>query len=648
MARRKSPDQPKEIPVGDHWEEPAVKAAIAAAAPRVGRRMDALRGRLDAYDHALHMDQFYRALNDDYANPMTGLGDPLQDKSMAGSVLGPAFFVAFVTAIAAENRWRGSDLGGTIVEKIPEEMTREGFDVTVQPDDDADAEEPDDRDDADPGFFTAPSGGGDPTAAPGGPPAPSQPSAIPDVDTEATDISEAIEGVLDDIGAQDALFEALCYERAYGGGAILIGADDGQTDLTQPLDEKNIKSVSWLNSLTGGRDGECVAWSYYRDPGSPKYGKPEVYMVRNIGVPVTPNPAPGTTVKPPLEQIQGGGRYGYGELVFWIHESRLLVFGGQPVSRRALVQMRGWGDSIFTRVDRVLQQYSQTWAGIANVMQDFKQDVLGIDGLGQKVNSNAKAPGGGNAFVTRAKTIQLTRSIARMLLIDKDKESMQRLMASLTGVPEVLQQFCLRLAAAVDMPVALLFGQAPAGLNATGASDIRFFYDRVKAKQRRRLLPQVKRLIRLIMLAKEGPTDGVEYAKWSVNFRPLYQETETEKVANRKTQAETDVAYINAGVLSAAEVTASRFGGADYSTDTQLDLEGRQEQADKDEEDRKARMKAFAAKAQQPPTEPGKATPQAPGGSSVLPPTKDPLVSVRVTNAATDGRSRKRKPKRKR
>src|ERR1035438_9549676 len=81
MARRQRADIPKPTPVGDHWEEPAVKAAIRKSAP-------ALRGRLDAYDHQLHMDQFYGALAtahaDDYVNHQTGIGDPYQDKSLGG------------------------------------------------------------------------------------------------------------------------------------------------------------------------------------------------------------------------------------------------------------------------------------------------------------------------------------------------------------------------------------------------------------------------------------------------------------------------------------------------------------------------------------------------------------------------------------
>jgi hypothetical protein len=40
-----------------------------------------------------------------------------------------------------------------------------------------------------------------------------------------------------------------------------------------------------------------------------------------------------------------------------------------------------------------------------------------------------------------------------------------------------------------------------------------------------------------------------------------------------------DVAYVNSGVLTPEEVTASRFGGSTYSTDTTIDLDGRETNA---------------------------------------------------------------------
>lgn len=563
MARRRAPDQPPlPFPEQDPWGAAPIRAAVETMARNDGS--DEQAERLD-----------------DYVNRLTGIGDYLQDKMLGGSVYGLEFTLRYLGGVDVENRWRGSDLGARIVETIPAEMTREGWEVSVQPSDE-DGEEEETTDPPGPPTMDEFPAGDPPQPGGFGMPAAPEPPVgpLPEIDDEGPEIAEELEGLLDTLGLNDALLTALQYERAYGGSAIVIGADDGMDNYAKPLDEKNIKAVRFLNVLQGGREGEIVAWSYYRDPKAPKYGEPEIYMVRNIGVPVSAATVPGETgAAPGRKQV---------DPVFWIHESRLLIFPGTSVSRRARVQMRGWGDSIFTRVDEVLAQYSQTWGGIASLMQEFHQDVLAVDGNSQKMAGGDKASKG-MPLTKRARAIKQTKSQVRMLVIDRLTETFTRQAASVAGVSEILQQFAMRLAAAADMPVALLFGQAPAGLNATGASDIRFFYDRIASSQRRVLVPRLKRLIKLIFLSKEGPTEGEEPARWNVKPSSLYQLSAIEESQLRKTDAETDHMRIADGVLSPEEVAASAYGGSEYSSERTIDIEGRQEMAAKDEADKAAR-----------------------------------------------------------
>ncbi len=402
-------------------------------------------------------------------------------------------------------------------------------------------------------------------------------------DDKGSEICEAIDKDFERLDAADAFYMAHCYRRAYGGGAILVGAQDGMKDLAEPLDEKRIESIDYLNALSGGWDGEVVAWSYYQDPTKPKYGMPEIYMMRNLGVPLAKIPAPGQSIS--RGEVLPLGPTGYGGTIWWVHESRLIIFPGRAVSRRARVQMRGWGDSIFTRVDEVLQQYGQTWGGISNLMTDFSQAILSIEGLAASIAGNK------GVVASRALQINLSRSISRLLMIDS-KEEFKRDTVSLGGVAEVLQQFALQLAAAADMPVSLLFGQAPAGLNATGDSDIRFFYDRVASWQKKELLPQMRRLLKLQLLARQGPTDGKEPKRWSVTARPLYQLTAVEEANRRKVIADTDQVYVTMGAVTAEEVAAKRFGGSSYDDGPiVIDFEGRAEMQAQQEADQQEMMR---------------------------------------------------------
>jgi hypothetical protein len=75
------------------------------------------------------------------------------------------------------------------------------------------------------------------------------------------------------------------------------------------------------------------------------------------------------------------------------------------------------------------------------------------------------------------------RSVLGAYLIDADGETFERKATPIEGLSDLLEQFALRLAAAIEVPVSLLMGQAPAGLNATGDTDVRWLYSRVKSRQ---------------------------------------------------------------------------------------------------------------------------------------------------------------------
>jgi phage-related protein (TIGR01555 family) len=99
-------------------------------------------------------------------------------------------------------------------------------------------------------------------------------------------------------------------------------------------------------------------------------------------------------------------------------------------------------------------------------------------------------------------------------------EEYKRESVSVAGLPELLERLMLRLAAAGGMPVSLLMGQAPSGLNATGDSDIRWFYDHVAAMQKKSLKSALVQIYTVIMSAKDGPTKGKVPENWDIAFKP--------------------------------------------------------------------------------------------------------------------------------
>lgn len=435
---------------------------------------------------------------DDWVNFFTGQGVPGRDKRVGAHVQQIS-----LTFDQLRDVWLYDDLGAVAVETIPREANREGYDLNI-----ADAED-----------------GGD----------------------ESTLAADALDkaGLL---GIDDALEVCGAYERGYGGGALLIGANDKQADWTAPLDLSKLASFDYVNALEA-RD--ILPVYAYADPRAPKYGQPEIYRMSTRSV--LPS------------------RVGFSASTMDVHESRLIIFPGIRVSRYQPLHARGgWGEAVLTRVYRVLRDFNAAYANAGVLVNDFAQAVIKVAGLW-----DALAQDGEGAFEKRLQAMELGRSAVNALTIDA-ADSYERQQTPMAGLPDLLERFAVRLAAACGMPLTLLFGTSPAGMNATGESDIRFFYDRVASYQTRTLLPKLRRLYQIIFASLKVR----EPAKWTIEFRPLWQESAKDKAAAMLTQAQADAAWIQAQVISPEEVGKSHWGKGPYDPNLRIDFTERDAQAD--------------------------------------------------------------------
>ena len=91
----------------------------------------------------------------------------------------------------------------------------------------------------------------------------------------------------------------------------------------------------------------------------------------------------------------------------------------------------------------------------------------------------------------------MSKSVLNAVILDRD-EMYDKQYTTLAGLPEVIDRFMLQLSGATGIPVTRLYGRSPAGLNATGESDLRNYYDLIEAAQRNRLMPPLRKLINII------------------------------------------------------------------------------------------------------------------------------------------------------
>ena len=317
-------------------------------------------------------------------------------------------------------------------------------------------------------------------------------------------------------GLNDILRDALVKSRIFGAAFIYVGADDGQPQ-DQHLVPNRIKAVRFLNVLTAK---DLAHQSFYADPNSEKYGACELYRLNASS------------------HNQAAA----------IHESRLIpFFGTSPLHQRQFPA------SILQRIYPVLKQFHTAWQATAHLMTDAAQGVFKLKGLHSAMSSNRS-----EELLKRMELVDMSRSISRSIMLDAEDEDFRRDTYGFSGIPEILEKMMLRLAAAARLPVSLLMGQAPAGMNATGESDTRFFYDQVRAEQEA-LKHKLTKLIR-IMSADED-------VQVSIDFPALWQMTDREKAELRRMDAEVDRIYLQEGVLLPEEVAIKRFSSGDFTID---------------------------------------------------------------------------------
>ncbi|MCA9508977.1 MAG: DUF1073 domain-containing protein [Myxococcales bacterium] len=317
-------------------------------------------------------------------------------------------------------------------------------------------------------------------------------------------------------GLKDIIRDALVKSRIFGAAFIYVGVEDGQAQ-DKALNLAKVHKTRFLNVLT---TQDLKHHTFMRDAKQQNFGEPELYRLT---------------------------RHEYHQETF-IHSSRLIPFYGT----RSL-NIGEFPLSILQRIYPVLQQFHTAWQATSHLMTDAAQGIFKLKGLHSAVASNR-----GGELLKRMELVDMSRSVSRSILLDAEDEDFRRDSYGFAGIPDILEKMMLRLAAAARLPVSLLMGQAPAGMNATGESDTRFFYDQVRAEQEA-LKPKIQRLVRIL-------ANKIE-AKIDIEFPALWQMTEREKAELRRMEAETDRIYLQEGVLLPEEVAIKRFSSGDFSID---------------------------------------------------------------------------------
>lgn len=327
---------------------------------------------------------------------------------------------------------------------------------------------------------------------------------------------EPIEAEENRLNVRGKVFEARIKARLWGGAAIHIGT--GDTNLAQPLDVDRIGKggIKYLTVLTRR---QLTAGEIDRDPGSEWYGKPKVY------------------------NLTAGDKAQVA-----IHPSRLVIFTGnaQPDIEFVGAGDMAWGDSVLLSVLDAIKNADSTAGNIASLVFEAKIDIVRVPNF----MASLKDEGYKARLLERFTLAATAKGINGTLILDKEEEYESKA-ASFATLPDILDRFLQIVSGAADIPATRLLGQSPAGLNSTGESDLRNYYDRLSAMQQVEMTPAMYRLDECLIRSALGSRPADVHFEWS----PLWGLSDKEKadIFKLKSDAARALAGSAAGTLLPVE-----------------------------------------------------------------------------------------------
>ena len=344
-----------------------------------------------------------------------------------------------------------------------------------------------------------------------------------------------IEQVVEDLYILENLGLASKNARLFGGSVILLYIDDGRS-ADQPVDFRNIRSVEGMEVLDRWQIAPMINEDSLYD-----YSKATYYQIIS-----------GDLIRQP-------------QLVK-IHKDRILRFDGEWLPYRIRQRNYGWGMSTLQSVYDSFRFYSTGISSAATLLTEFDIFVHKLRGL-----SSMLAAGKEKDVRDRLVLNDMSKSIYRGYAIDAEKEELEFISRNFGGIGEILEKLRIDIIGASQIPHTILFGESPGGLGSTGRSEERDFAKHLGDYQSTHYKRSLQHLMKIIMLSKDGPTNGRLPESWRIKFNDLFELNEREKADVRARVAAVDGRYIQLGVLHPKEVADARYGGSEWSMELTLD-----------------------------------------------------------------------------
>ena len=269
------------------------------------------------------------------------------------------------------------------------------------------------------------------------------------------------------------LTDAIRWARLYGGSLALMVIRGEERRLSEPLDIGLLLPGCFQGLLVMDRaQGVEPSSELEEDLDDPDFGLPKYYDadLDDFG-----------TVR--------------------IHHSRVLRFTGRELPRREAQRENYWGASELEHIREELDKRSAASANIAQLIFQANVTTLKMSDFGDVLAMGTEEQKRRIRDAVLEEN-QFRTSFGLQLLSAGD--TLENHPYSFAGLSEIYEQFMLDMAGAAEIPAVKLFGRSPAGLNATGESDLKNYYEYIARLQERHLRPALEKLIPVLALSAWG------------------------------------------------------------------------------------------------------------------------------------------------
>jgi uncharacterized protein len=205
-----------------------------------------------------------------------------------------------------------------------------------------------------------------------------------------------------------------------------------------------------------------------------------------------------------------------------IHHSRVIRVEGVELPYWQRIAENLWGLSVLEPLYDRLVAFDSTSQGAAQLAYRAHLRTLKIENLRELIAFGGE---GYQAILKQIGMIRLMQTNEALTVLDSTDE-FETHAYQFAGLADLMIQFAQQLSGAAGIPLVRLFGQSPAGLNATGDSDIRNYYDFLHSQQEARMRLPITKLLAVLHRSVFGKPlpDGFDF-----QFNPLWQMTAEQK-----------------------------------------------------------------------------------------------------------------------